>query len=68
MAGIYSVIQQAEQMEEITRKNNPAFLHYLQRALLLALQEQGTLRIAEYRRAEENLFRQYHSGTGGAAQ
>ena len=66
MAGVYSVFQQAEQMEEITRKNNPAFLHHLQRALLLALQEQGILRISEYRRAEEKLLQQYRGPAGGA--
>ena len=41
------------------------FLLHLQRALLMALQEQGRLSITEYRRAEERLPRQHRSPDSG---
>ena len=58
MAVPYAHFERTEYEEAITRENHPEFLYHLQQALLLALQEQGRLRIPEYRRAEENLLRQ----------
>lgn len=59
MAGPYATFQNREYQENITQKTHPEFLFHLQQALLMALQEQGTLSITEYRRAEEKLSRQY---------
>ena len=66
MAGHFATFQPTEQMEQITEKNQPVFLQHLQQALLLALQEQGILRITEYHRVEEKLLRQYRGPAGGS--
>lgn len=65
MAVPYGRFEKTEYEEAITRENHPEFLYHLQQALLLALQEQGRLRIPEYRRAEENLHRQSKSPKRG---
>ena len=44
--------------EPITTDTHGEFLYHLQQAVLLALQEQGTLNAVQYRYAEENLKQQ----------
>lgn len=66
MAGHFAILQSTEPPGPITEKTQPVFLQHLQQTLLLALQEQGILRISEYRRAEEKLLQQYRGPAGGA--
>ena len=47
-----------ENNHSITRKTNPEFLYEFQKAVLLALLEDGTLTEIQYRYAEEKLRRQ----------
>lgn len=55
MAGIFAQFQDAPGKDAITRE----FLHRLEDALLLALQEQGRLNLTQYHRAREWLDRYY---------
>ena len=41
--------------EPVTNETHGEFLHHLQRALLLALRDQGRLTVMQYRYAEETL-------------
>ena len=54
----FSVLQKIDNDRQITREEDAPFLYHLQRALLLALREQGRLHPMEYRQAEEALNRQ----------
>ena len=54
----FAVLQQIENDRQITQEEDALFLYHLQRALLLALREQGRLHPMEYRQAEEALNRQ----------
>ena len=47
-----------ENEHSITRKTDPEFLYEFQKAVLLALLEDGTLTEMQYRYAEEKLRRQ----------
>ena len=47
-----------ENDHSITRKTDPEFLYEFQKAVLLALLEDGTLTEMQYRYAEEKLRRQ----------
>ena len=47
-----------EKDHRITRKTDPEFLYAFQKAVLLALLEDGTLTEMQYRYAEEKLRRQ----------
>ena len=47
-----------ENDHSITRKTDPEFLYVFQKAVLLALLEDGTLTEMQYRYAEEKLRRQ----------
>ena len=51
-------LQTVENAHEITRKGNSEFLYTFQKAVLLALLEDGTLTEMQYRFAEEKLRRQ----------
>ncbi len=51
-------LQSIENDHRITRKTDPAFLYAFQKAVLLALLEDGTLSEMQYRYAEEKLRRQ----------
>lgn len=53
MAAKYAVLQRIENGDQITEE----FQFLIYRALLLALQEQGSLGISEYRKSEELLMR-----------
>lgn len=68
MAACFATLKLTEQLEPITIKTQPAFMLQLQKALLLALQEQGILKISEYRCAEEKLLQQYRSFAGGTGR
>lgn len=61
MAVRYAVLQKIQYLDTVPE----AFLYHLQRALLLALQEQGRLSDSEYRRAEEILAQKHRSSAGG---
>lgn len=52
------ILQSIENDHEITWKTDSEFLYELQKAVLLALLESGTLTEMQYRYAEENLRRQ----------
>lgn len=54
----FAKLQQIELNEPITKENNYEFLYHLQRALLLALREQGLLNPMQHRHAEEKLRKQ----------
>ena len=51
-------IKAIENNHRITRKTDPEFLYEFQKAVLLALLEDGTLTEMQYRYAEEKLRRQ----------
>lgn len=51
-------LQSIENDHSITRKTDPEFLYEFQKAVLLALLEDGTLTEMQYRYAEEKLRRQ----------
>ena len=51
-------LQSIENDHSITRKTDPEFLYAFQKAVLLALLEDGTLTEMQYRYAEEKLRRQ----------
>lgn len=53
-------LQTIEHDHRITRKSDPEFLYAFQKAVLLALLEEGTLTEMQYRSAEEKLRRQSH--------
>lgn len=52
------ILKSVENDHEITEKSNPEFLHEFQKAVLLALLEDGTLTELQYRSAEETLRKQ----------
>ena len=54
----FSSLQRIEPNELINAADETAFRRHLQDALLLALQEQGVLTAAQYRRAGEKLKQQ----------
>lgn len=54
----FSSLQRIERSEPITAEEESAFRRHLQDAMLLALQEQGVLTAAQYRRAGEKLKQQ----------
>lgn len=51
-------LKDIENDHSITRKTDPEFLYAFQKAVLLALLEDGTLTEMQYRYAEEKLRRQ----------
>ena len=51
-------LQSIENDHSITRKTDPEFLYTFQKAVLLALLEDGTLTEMQYRYAEEKLRKQ----------
>ena len=53
-----STLKAIENDHRITRKTDPEFLYAFQKAVLLALLEDGTLTEMQYRYAEEKLRRQ----------
>jgi len=61
MAKQFAKLQRIEGGGPITRETHYDFLWHLQRALLLALLEQGKLNAMEYRYAEERLKQQRRS-------
>ena len=61
MAVRYAVLKTIQNPDTVPE----AFLYHLQRALLLALQEQGTLSISEYGRAEEILSEKHRASASG---
>lgn len=58
MARKFAALQQIEHDRKITKETDDQFLYQLQKALLLALKEQGRLSAMQYRHAEEGLKRQ----------
>lgn len=54
----FANLQRIDNNRPITRDTDEAFLYELQRALLLALREQGRLNALQYRRGEELLKQQ----------
>ena len=59
----YAVLQCIDKLKDITPDSNYEFLYHLQRALLLALREQGRLSPMQHRHAEENLRKQRRDRT-----
>lgn len=60
----FSVLQKIDYDRQITREEDTPFLYHLQKALLLALREQGRLHPMEHRQAEEALNRQRRERIG----
>ena len=58
MARQFAELQSIENNEVITEDTRYEFLYHLQRALLLALREQGRLNAMQHRHAEEKLKQQ----------
>ena len=54
----FAKLDRIEHNEPITKESNYEFLYQLQRALLLALREQGRLSPMQHRYAEERLKKQ----------
>lgn len=54
----FARLQQIDHNEPITLDTHYEFLHHLQSALLLALQEQGRLNVIQYRYAAQALRQQ----------
>ena len=54
----FAELQRIDNNEKITGETHYEFLYHLQRALLLALREQGRLNALQYRHAEESLKQQ----------
>ena len=52
------ILKSIENDHSITRKTDPEFLYAFQKAVLLALLEDGTLTEMQYRYAEEKLRKQ----------
>ena len=57
----FAIFQKTEHGGSISPETHNKFHYLLQQAILLGLQEQGSLGIPEYRRAEEVLNQQYRS-------
>ena len=55
MTGKFAKLQRIDNNHPITKGTDEAFLQELQKALLLALREQGRLNALQYRRGEELL-------------
>jgi len=51
----FAQLERIDHNEPIKKDTHYTFLHHLQSALLLALHEQGTLNVMQYRQAEESL-------------
>lgn len=64
MARNFAKLQRIDHNREITEKTDNAFLYGLQRALLLALREQGRLNARQYLHGEEALKRQCRERSG----
>ena len=60
----FAVLQRIENDRQITQEEDALFLYHLQKALLLALREQGRLHPMEHRQAEEALNRQRRERIG----
>ena len=60
----FAVLQRIDNDRQITREEDTLFLYHLQKALLLALREQGRLHPMEHRQAEEALNRQRREWIG----
>jgi len=54
----YAIFQKIEHNEHITEETHYLFLVHLQKAILLALREQGWLTAMQYRHAEDLLKQQ----------
>lgn len=54
----FAKLQRIDHNREITEKTDDAFLYGLQKALLLALREQGRLNALQYHHGEEALKKQ----------
>ena len=64
MARKFAKLQRIDNNRVITEKTDDAFLYGLQKALLLALREQGRLNALQYLHGEEALKRQRLERTG----